>query len=73
MLNVKSGETTTYSDIARRIGRPNSAQAVRSAVGKNNISLVVPCLRVINKASSRINYLRGADIKSALLESERLV
>lgn len=71
LLKIKSGATVTYQDIARQIGKPRAVRAVGSAVGKNTVSIVVPCHRVINKASGRINYGWGPHMKKALLKGEK--
>ena len=47
LLAVPMGRATTYSDIARHLGKPNAARAVGAAVGRNPISFVVPCHRVL--------------------------
>lgn len=70
LLKIKSGKTTTYQDIAKKLGKPTASRAVGSAVGKNTISIVVPCHRVINKSGSRVNYAWGPEIKLALLKGE---
>lgn len=71
LLKIKSGKTVTYQDIAKKIGKPKAVRAVGTAVGSNTISIVVPCHRVINKTSDRINYAWGADVKKALLKGEK--
>ena len=70
LLKIKSGATTTYGEIAKKVGSPAAVRAVGSAVGKNTVSVLVPCHRVINKTGSRINYAWGAKIKTALLKAE---
>jgi AraC family transcriptional regulator of adaptative response/methylated-DNA-[protein]-cysteine methyltransferase len=71
LLKIKSGSTVTYEHIAKKIGKPKAVRAVGSAVGKNTVSIVVPCHRVINKSSSRINYGWGPAVKKALLKGEK--
>jgi AraC family transcriptional regulator of adaptative response/methylated-DNA-[protein]-cysteine methyltransferase len=71
LLKIKSGSTVTYHDIARKIGKPKAVRAVGSAVGKNTVSIVVPCHRVINKNASRVNYGWGPAMKLALLKGEK--
>jgi len=70
LLGIKSGKTVTYAELARKLGRPQAARAVGSAVGKNTVSIVVPCHRVVNKDSARINYGWGPALKKALLAGE---
>ena len=67
---IPLGETVTYGELARRIGRPDAARAVGSAVGANRIGYQVPCHRVI-RGDGRISEFRwGADLKRRLLERE---
>ena len=71
LLKIKSGSTVTYEQIAKKIGKPKAVRAVGSAVGKNTVSIVVPCHRVVNKTSGRINYGWGPAVKKALLKGEK--
>ena len=70
LLAVPYGETVTYGDIARAIGRPRSSRPVGGAVGKNPIPIIVPCHRVIGSDRSLIGFTGGLDIKIRLLELE---
>jgi AraC family transcriptional regulator of adaptative response/methylated-DNA-[protein]-cysteine methyltransferase len=67
LLKVPMGRATTYSDIAGNIGRPKAARAVGTAVGKNPISFVVPCHRVIGKSGELTGYHWGLTRKRAML------
>jgi AraC family transcriptional regulator of adaptative response/methylated-DNA-[protein]-cysteine methyltransferase len=67
LLAVPFGQTTTYSDVARRIGRPSAARAVGAAVGRNPLSFVVPCHRVLGKSGSLTGYRWGLTRKRAIL------
>jgi AraC family transcriptional regulator, regulatory protein of adaptative response / methylated-DNA-[protein]-cysteine methyltransferase len=71
LLKIKSGSLSTYQEVARKIGKPKAVRAVGSAVGRNTVSIVVPCHRVVNKDSGRINYGWGATVKLALLKGEK--
>ncbi|MEZ0225271.1 MAG: methylated-DNA--[protein]-cysteine S-methyltransferase [Alphaproteobacteria bacterium] len=71
LLKIKSGKLSTYAAVAKNIGKPKAARAVGSAVGRNTVSIVVPCHRVVNKDSGRINYGWGAAVKLALLKGEK--
>lgn len=71
LLKIKPGSTVTYEQIAKKIGKPKAVRAVGSAVGKNTVSIVVPCHRVVNKSSGRINYGWGPALKKALLKGEK--
>lgn len=70
LLEIPYGHTTTYGDIARHLGC-KSAQAIGGAVGHNNISLIIPCHRVIGKGGLLTGYAGGIDKKAWLLEMEK--
>lgn len=63
LCEIPYGETTTYGEIAKRLGKPMSAQAVGGAVGHNPISIIIPCHRVIGKNGSLTGYAGGIDKK----------
>ena len=67
LLRIPMGRATTYSDIANTIGRPKAPRAVGAAVGKNPISFVVPCHRVIGKSGELTGYHWGITRKRAML------
>ncbi len=67
LLNIPLGQATTYSDLARDIGRPDATRAVGTAVGRNPISFVVPCHRVIGKSGALTGYHWGLTRKRAML------
>ena len=71
LQRIPAGTTRTYSDIARRIGRPSATRAVAQANGANQIALVVPCHRVIGVDGSLTGYGGGLWRKQKLLEIER--
>lgn len=66
---IPYGRTRTYGDIARELGR-TSPRAVGSAVGRNPISILVPCHRVVGADGSLTGYAGGTERKTALLELE---
>ena len=75
LLDISYGKTMTYGEIASRLAREQglkamSAQAVGGAVGRNPISLIVPCHRVIGAGRKMVGYGGGLDRKIALLEME---
>ena len=71
---IPYGETTTYGEIAARLGEPaHQAQAVGKAVGQNPVSIVVPCHRVIGKNGSLTGYAGGLKHKQFLLDLEEPV
>ncbi len=67
LLAVPMGCATTYSDIARKVGRPKAARAVGAAVGKNPISFVVPCHRVLGRSGALTGYHWGLARKQAII------
>jgi len=67
LLKVPMGQATTYSDIAGHIGNPKASRAVGTAVGRNPISFVVPCHRVLGKSGSLCGYHWGLTRKQAIL------
>jgi len=71
LREIPAGETRSYSDIARRIGRPTAARAVARANGANQIALMVPCHRVLGADGSLTGYGGGLWRKQRLIEIER--
>jgi len=67
LLRLPIGTATTYTDIAEHIGRPKAARAVGTAVGRNPLSFVVPCHRVLGKGGSLCGYHWGLTRKRAIL------
>jgi AraC family transcriptional regulator of adaptative response/methylated-DNA-[protein]-cysteine methyltransferase len=67
LLRIPMGRATTYSDIACKLGKPQAARAVGSAVGRNPISFVVPCHRVLGKSGDITGYHWGLTRKRAML------
>ena len=70
LLEIPYGETITYGELARRVGC-KSAQAVGGAVGKNPISLFIPCHRVVGAGKKLTGYAGGVEKKEALLTLEK--
>jgi methylated-DNA-[protein]-cysteine S-methyltransferase len=70
LCDIPYGETRSYSDIARAIGKPNAVRAVGAANGRNPLSIIVPCHRVIGQNGSLTGYAGGLEIKKALLALE---
>lgn len=67
LLRIPMGRATTYSDIASHIGKPSAARAVGSAVGRNPLSFIVPCHRVLGKSGGLCGYHWGLTRKKAIL------
>ncbi len=64
------GETLSYAELARRIGRPAAVRAVGAAVGRNPVSVLVPCHRVLGRGGALTGYAGGLERKHALLVLE---
>ena len=77
LLQIPYGQTTTYGEIARQLAEKSgfakmSAQAVGGAVGHNEISIIIPCHRVVGTNGSLTGYAGGIDKKAKLLELEHV-
>jgi methylated-DNA-[protein]-cysteine S-methyltransferase len=71
LSSIPHGETRTYGEVARAIGRPSASRAVGAANARNPISIVVPCHRVVGADRSLTGYAGGLDRKRWLLAHER--
>lgn len=71
LCDIPYGETRSYGDIARAIGKPSAVRAVGAANGRNPLSIIIPCHRVIGQNGSLTGYAGGLPIKQALLTLER--
>jgi methylated-DNA-[protein]-cysteine S-methyltransferase len=71
LTEIPYGETISYGELARRIGRPDLARAVGTANGQNPIAVIVPCHRVIGANGKLVGYGGGLDNKRRLLELEQ--
>ena len=71
LLKIPYGETVSYSDIAKNIGKPKASRAVGNAVNKNPIFIIIPCHRVIGKSGSLVGFAYGLDKKEYLLNLEK--
>lgn len=70
LLDIPFGHTTTYGALAARLGNPKASRAVGAAVGRNPISIAIPCHRVVGAAGQLTGYAGGLDRKRALLALE---
>jgi methylated-DNA-[protein]-cysteine S-methyltransferase len=70
LLAIPAGATTSYGELGRRLGRSQAARAVGAAVGRNPVSIVVPCHRVVGTNGSLTGYAGGLERKTALLDLE---
>ncbi len=71
LKEIPYGSTSSYSDIATRIGRPTAVRAVARACASNRVALVIPCHRVIGKDNKLTGYRWGTERKGKLLEREQ--
>lgn len=71
LATIPFGETRSYADIARHIGRPTATRAVGAANGRNPISIIAPCHRVIGSNGTLTGFAGGLAAKHRLLELER--
>ena len=67
---IPFGETPSYREIARQIGRPEAARAVGAAIGRNPVSIIVPCHRVIGSNGKLTGFAGGLETKASLLKLE---
>lgn len=70
LLNIPTGQVTTYSEIAQSVGNPKAVRAVGTAVGRNPISWLIPCHRALRKSGGLGGYHWGLPVKRALLAYE---
>lgn len=70
LQKIPYGSTTTYGDIAQRIGRPKAVRAVGAANGRNPIPIIIPCHRVIGSTGKMTGFGGGIPTKEALLRLE---
>jgi methylated-DNA-[protein]-cysteine S-methyltransferase len=70
LLRLERGTTCSYGEIAARLGRPSAGRAVGAAVGRNPVSIIVPCHRVVGRDGSLTGYAGGLERKRALLRLE---
>ena len=70
LLTIQTGQTTSYGSISQSIGNAAAVRAVGAAVGRNPISIIVPCHRVLGASGALTGYAGGLDRKTALLKLE---
>jgi len=73
LVKIPYGETISYGQLAERIGNPKASRAVGMANGKNPISIIIPCHRVIGKNGSLTGFGGGLDVKRTLLDLEKRI
>jgi methylated-DNA-[protein]-cysteine S-methyltransferase len=70
LLTIPFGETRSYAQIARQIGQPAAVRAVGAANGRNPVSIIAPCHRVIGSTGTLTGFAGGLDVKAHLLALE---
>ena len=73
LLAIPAGATTSYGALSQQVGAPTAVRAVGAAVGRNPISVIVPCHRVVGANGSLTGYAGGLERKTALLALERVL
>jgi methylated-DNA-[protein]-cysteine S-methyltransferase len=71
LQKIPAGQTTTYAELATRIGKPKAVRAVGTAVGRNPICVIIPCHRVLASSGGLGGYVAGLDRKQHLLDLEK--
>ncbi len=72
LLDIAPGATSTYGAMARSLDRPLAVRAVAAAIGRNPVSIIVPCHRVLGAGGALTGYAGGLDRKAALLQLESI-
>ena len=70
LLTIPFGETRSYTQIARQIGQPGAARAVGAANGRNPVSIIAPCHRVVGSTGTLTGFAGGLEAKAYLLALE---
>lgn len=70
LLDIPAGHTSTYAAVAARAGSPRAVRAAGAAIGRNPLSIIVPCHRVLGRDGSLTGYAGGLPRKQALLRLE---
>ncbi len=70
LLQIPRGSSTSYGALSQSLGRPSAVRAVAGAVGRNPVSVLVPCHRVLGSDGSLTGYAGGLERKTALLQRE---
>lgn len=72
LTGIPFGRTTSYSEIASRLGMPKASRSIAGAIAQNPISIIIPCHRVIGSNGSLTGYAGGIPAKRLLLELEKI-
>jgi methylated-DNA-[protein]-cysteine S-methyltransferase len=71
LLAIPFGETRSYGQLAKQLGNPQATRAVGAANGRNPLSIIVPCHRVIGSSGKLTGFVGGLDVKAHLLNLEK--
>ncbi len=71
LLSIPFGDTRTYAQLATKLGNPRATRAVGAANGRNPVSIIVPCHRVIGSSGKLTGFAGGLTVKAQLLDLER--
>ncbi len=71
LLTIPFGETRSYGEIAEQVGKPSASRAVGAANGRNPISIIAPCHRVVGSTGKLTGFAGGLQAKAFLLELEQ--
>ncbi|WP_447761636.1 methylated-DNA--[protein]-cysteine S-methyltransferase [Sphingopyxis panaciterrae] len=71
LLTIPFGETRSYGEIAQQVGKPSASRAVGAANGRNPISIIAPCHRVVGSTGKLTGFAGGLEAKAYLLELEQ--
>jgi methylated-DNA-[protein]-cysteine S-methyltransferase len=71
LLAIPFGETRSYGQLAKQLGNPRATRAVGAANGRNPVSIIVPCHRVIGSSGRLTGFAGGLDVKARLLSLEK--
>ena len=70
LLEIPAGDTRSYAQIAKAVGRPAAVRSVGAAIGRNPLTIVVPCHRVVGSSGALVGYAGGLQRKTSLLARE---
>ena len=73
LLRIPIGETRSYSEVAKSVGRPKAARAVARACASNSVALAIPCHRVVRETGEAGGYRWGVERKQPILDRERQI